>query len=302
MRILFVTANRVGDAVLTTGVLDHLIRQYPGCRVTVACGPPAAGVFARMPNLERLVVFAKKPWRTHWLGLWREVAFTCWDLVVDLRGSALAWLVPARRRAVMHRLPGRKHEQFARVAGIPGPAPLPVAWIGPQDEARAAALLPPAGRPVVALGPTANWSGKVWPAERFAELFHRLASGPLPGAAALILAGPGEMEREMAAPLARLLPEAVDTTGQLSLPEVAAALRRCALFVGNDSGLMHLAAAAGTPTVGLCAATRDRAAEFEPTGRRARWAMGSGGRMEDLSVDMALEAAMDMLSPAADPA
>ena len=91
MRILFVTANRVGDAILTTGVLDHLIRQHPHCRVTVACGPPAEGVFTRMPNLERLLVFAKRPWRTHWLGLWREVAFTRWDLVVDLRGSALAW-------------------------------------------------------------------------------------------------------------------------------------------------------------------------------------------------------------------
>ena len=300
MRILFVTANRVGDAVLTTGVLDHLIRKYPQCRITVACGPPAAGVFARMPNLERLVVFAKKPWRMHWLGLWREVAFTRWDLVVDLRGSALAWLVPARQRRVMHRVPGRKHEQFATVAGIAGPAPLPVAWSGPQDDARAAALLP-VGRPVIGLGPTANWSGKVWPAERLAELFHRLAAGPLPGAVALILAGPGAMEQEMAAPLARLLPDAIDTTGQLALPEVTACLRRCALYVGNDSGLMHLAAAAGTPTVGLCGATRDRAAQFVPAGRRARWAMGTGERMEDLSVEVALEAALDMLSDLPEP-
>ena len=300
MRILFVTANRVGDAVLTTGVLDHLIRLYPHCRITVACGPPAAGVFARMPNLERLLVFAKKPWRMHWLGLWREVAFTRWDLVVDLRGSALAWLVPARQRRVMRRVPGRKHEQFATVAGIVGPAPLPVAWTGAQDEARAIALLP-AGRPVVGLGPTANWSGKMWPAERFAELFHRLAAGPLPGAVALILAGPGKMEQEMAAPLARLLPDAIDTTGQLALPEVTACLRRCALYVGNDSGLMHLAAAAGTPTVGLCGATRDRAAQFVPAGRRARWAMGSGERMEDLTVETALEAALDMLSDLPEP-
>ena len=76
MRILFITANRVGDAVLTTGLLDHLIRQHPACRITVACGPVAAGVFSRMPNLARLIVFAKQPWSTHWLGLWRQVAFT----------------------------------------------------------------------------------------------------------------------------------------------------------------------------------------------------------------------------------
>ena len=254
MRILFVTANRVGDAILTTGVLDHLLRQHPNCRVTVACGPPAEGVFARMPNLERLLVFAKKPWRTHWLGLWREVAFTRWDLVVDLRGSALAWLVPARRRVVMRRMQGQMYRQFGQLMGV-DPPPLPVAWTGPQDQARAAALLP-AGRPVIALGPTANWAPKVWPAERFADLFHRLAAGSLAGAVPLILAGPGPVEQAMAAPLATLLPEAVDTTGRLSLPEAAACLARCEVFIGNDSGLMHLAAATGVPTVGLCAATR----------------------------------------------
>ena len=286
--------------MLTTGLLDHLIRQYPGCRITVACGPVAEGVFTRMPNLERLIVFAKQPWSAHWLGLWRQVAFTRWDLVVDLRGSALSYLVTARRRAVMRRLAGRKHEQFAAVLGV-SPAPLPVVWTGPADHARAAALLP-AGRVIVGLGPTANWAGKAWPAERFAALFHALAAGKLPGAVPLILAGPGPEERALAAPLAALLPGAIDTTGQLSLPEAAACLQRCAVYIGNDSGLMHLAAAAGTPTVGLCAATRDRADEFVPTGRRARWAMGTGPSMDDISLAIALEATLDMLAPVPEPA
>ena len=56
--------------------------------------------------------------------------------------------------------------------------PLPVAWTGPDDEARAAALFP-AGKPVIALGPTANGPPKVWPADRFADLFQALAGGPL---------------------------------------------------------------------------------------------------------------------------
>lgn len=294
MRILFVTANRVGDAVLTTGLLDHLLRTHPDCRITVACGPAAAGVFARMPNLDRLIVFTKRPWRTHWLELWRQVAFTWWDLVVDLRGSALGFLVPARRRAVMRRLPGRKHEQYAAVLGI-SPAPLPVAWTAPADRARAAALLP-AGVPIIGLGPTANWAPKAWPAERFAALFRALATGKLAGAVPLILAGPGAQEAALAAPLAALLPEAVDTTGILSLAEVAACLQRCAVFVGNDSGLMHLAAATGVPTVGLCATTADRAEEMAPTGRCARWAMGGGPAMTDLPVQTALDAARDLLS------
>ena len=133
-------------------------------------------------------------------------------------------------------------------------------------------------------------------------MFHALAAGKLPGAVPLILAGPGPDERALAAPLAALLPGAIDTTGQLSLPEAAACLQRCAVYIGNDSGLMHLAAAAGTPTVGLCAATRDRADEFVPTGRRARWAMGSGPSMDDISLETALDAALDMLTLEREPA
>ena len=72
MRILFVTSSRIGDAVLSTGLLDHLMRRYPEARFTVACGPVAAGLFAHMPQLERLIVFDKRRYGRHWLGLWAK--------------------------------------------------------------------------------------------------------------------------------------------------------------------------------------------------------------------------------------
>jgi ADP-heptose:LPS heptosyltransferase len=297
MRILFVSGNRIGDAVITCGVLDHLIRARPDCRITVACGPAAAGVFARMPNRERTILFEKRRCDLHWFALWRQVVLTRWDLVVDMRGSGLAWLVPARRRAVRRRLPGRMFEQYAAILGI-RPAPLPVVWTGAEDRAVAARLLP-TDRPVVGLGPTANWEGKIWPAERFAALFRALAAGPLRGAVAAIFAGPGEAERQLAAPLLAALPEAIDLCGRLALPEAAACLQRCALYVGNDSGLMHLAAAAGIPTIGLCGTTIDRAAEMAPAGRCAAWALASGPSMAELSVADALAACTALLDRAA---
>ncbi len=222
MRILFITSNRLGDAVLSTGLLDHLIRRYPDARITVACGPVAEGVFARMPNRDRTIVVDKLPFRLHWLPLWASAVTTLWDLVVDIRGSTIAWMVPTRRRAVMRRRPGHKIAQLAAVLGL-DPPPLPVAWTSAEDRARAAALLP-AGQPIIGLGPTANWAPKVWPAERFAALFHALRSGPLPGAIPAVFAGPGDAERAMAAPLLAALPDAVDLVGRLSLPEVAACL------------------------------------------------------------------------------
>ncbi|MCZ6745098.1 MAG: glycosyltransferase family 9 protein, partial [Alphaproteobacteria bacterium] len=45
MNILFITSTRIGDAVLSTGILDHLICQFPDARITVACGPEAAPLF-----------------------------------------------------------------------------------------------------------------------------------------------------------------------------------------------------------------------------------------------------------------
>ena len=287
MRILFVTSNRLGDAVLSTGLLDHLLRVHPDARFTIACGPVAAGVFQRMPNRDRTIVLDKRPYRLHWPSLWFEAVRTRWDLVVDIRGSALSWMVPTRRRAVMRRSVGHKTVQLAAMLGI-DPPPLPVAWTAPEDRARAAALLP-ADRPVIALAPTANWAPKVWPADRFVAVFRALAHDVLPGAVPAVFAGPGETERAMTAPVLAALPEAVDLVGRLSLPEVAACLARCAVFIGNDSGLMHLAAAAGAPTLGLFGPTD--AAEYAPSGPRAMAVVSQTARMEDLSVDQVVTVA-----------
>jgi ADP-heptose:LPS heptosyltransferase len=301
MKILFVSSNRIGDAVITCGILDHLIRAYPDCRITIACGPVAEGVFARMPNRERTIIFGKQPHHLHWLKLWSQVAFTLWDLVVDIRGSAIGYLVPTRRRAIRHRLPGRMFEQHAALLGI-APAPLPVVWTAPADRARAAELLPE-GRPLIGLGATANWAPKVWPAARFAALFRALADGPLPGAIPVVFAGPGEAERQMATPLLNAIPGAIDLCGKLTLPEAAACIQRCAIYIGNDSGLMHLAAASGTPTIGLCGTTIDRAEEMAPAGKRVAWALADGPSMEALSVNDAYAACVRLLEmPALSPA
>lgn len=294
MRILFITSNRLGDALLSTGLLDHLIRTQPDARITVACGPVAEGVFARMPNRERTIVLDKHPYRLHWLPLWASVVTTRWDLVVDIRGSTIAWMVPTRRRAVMRRRPGHKIAQLASVLGLDAP-PLPVAWTAAADRARAANLLP-AGRPAIGLGPTANWPPKVWPAERFATLFRALENGPLPGAVPVVFAGPGDTERAMAESLLAALPDAIDLVGRLSLPEVAACLARCALFIGNDSGLMHLAAAAGAPTLGLFGPTPFE--EYAPAGPNAAAVVSSSTLMQDLSVDAAFAAAARLVAQA----
>ena len=291
MRILFIGPNRVGDAVLSTGLLNHLLRRYPDARITVACGRPAAGVFERLPGRQATRVIDKRAWDLHWLGLWAWAARHRWDLVVDIRGSALGFMVWSRNRAVMRPRQGSKIAQLGAVLRL-DPPPAPVVWIGAADRNRATALLP-ADRTLVALGPTANWLPKVWPAERFAALFRALASGPLANALPVVLGGEGVAERAMAEPLLALLPEAIDLCGQLSLAEAAACLERAALYVGNDSGLMHLAAAAGAPTLGLFGPTD--ATVYAPVGIRARAVIAPSGQIGDLDVERVLAAADDLL-------
>ncbi|MCW5723349.1 MAG: glycosyltransferase family 9 protein [Maricaulaceae bacterium] len=311
-RILFITATRIGDAVLNSGVLDHLVRTRPKARFTIACGPLAQPFMEETPRLERLIAVRKRPFDLHWLGLWRRVAFRKWDLVVDLRGSALAWLVWARQREVKKksRIVTHKVREAAGVLRVDPPPP-PRLYI-PEDAHERIAKLIPADRPVLALCPSAAFAAKTWPGERFAELAARLTGpdGPLAGALTVILGGPGD--EAAAQPVIEALPEGAvfDLTGKLDLRDVAACLARARLFAGNDSGLMHIAAAMGAPALGLfgptderfygpwgenCAAVRGPMGYEEIQKSVPRWRRSPDSLVMDLSVDAAFEAASRLL-------
>lgn len=269
MRILFVTATRIGDAVLSTGLLAHLLELHPGAGLTIAAGPVAAPLFEAVPGLERIVSLTKRPWSLHWVELYRETVGRRWNLVVDLRGSALAYLLRADERRVMAKGDAGEHRvrQLARLFALDPPPP-PRLWTASRHQAAAAALIPP-GSPVLAIGPAANWRGKQWRAERFADLALRLVGreGPLPGARVAVMAA--AHERAQAEPLLAALPPSrrLDLVGHTDLLTAAAALRRCALFIGNDTGLLHIAAASGRPTLGLFGPSPVR--QYAPWGAHA---------------------------------
>ncbi len=282
--LLFVTSTRLGDAVLSTGVLGHCLERLPGARVTIAVGPVAAPIFRRVPGLERVHVMAKRAGGAHWLDLWARTVVRPWSLVVDLRGSALAWLVLASERLVLGKGRRQEHrvEELGRLVGRGDAPPAPRLWIGPEESSLAGRLVPD-GAPVLALGPAANWRAKTWRAERFAELALRLTrSGPLQGARVAVFGAAGE--EAAVRPVLDSLPtdRRIDLVGRIDPLEAAACLARCRLFVGNDSGLMHVAAAVGMPTVGLFGPSPVE--HYRPWGRWtavARTPMGPAELMAD---------------------
>ncbi len=255
MLILFISSTRIGDAVLSTGLLDHLIQENPGARVTVACGSLAAPLFRETPNLERIIVLNKMILSLHWLGLAAAVGLRRWDVLVDLRNSPMFYVLRAKRRWRMGPRPKEPvHivERLAAIFGLQDNPPSPHLWTGTEQDALAKQLIPD-GSPVLAIGPTASWRAKTWRAENFADLTERLTmpDGILPGARVAFFGRSDERPNALSLMENTPTDRRIDLMGRLDLLQVYACLKRCALYVGNDSGLMHLAAASGIPTLGL---------------------------------------------------
>lgn len=252
MRILFITANRIGDAVLTTGLLSHLVEAHPQARLTIACGPVAADLFRAVPRLERLILLKKQKRHGHWINLWKACIGTRWDLIVDLRNSLITRLLFAKRKVyrLAHNTGRHKVQDHASVLDLI-PPPAPHLWTDEAAERKAVSLIPE-GTLLLALGPSANWPPKQWPAQRFAELAQKLTdkTGPLANAKIALIAAPHEYD-QLASLFAALPKEKIiDIVGQ-DLLTVAACLKKARLFIGNDSGLTHIAAAVETPTLAL---------------------------------------------------
>ncbi|HKR87559.1 MAG TPA: glycosyltransferase family 9 protein [Phenylobacterium sp.] len=312
--ILFITATNIGDAVLSSGLIKRLSDEIPNARFTIVAGPAAAPLFSFLPNLDEVIVFAKQKDGSHWFDLWRKVRKRRWGLVVDLRGSAISRLISTRRRAVHRKIAGEpihKVMEAARVLKIEDEPAAPYIYVSPEVEAYAADLTAGQG-PILAMAPAANWVGKTWPLERFSRVAMRLlgSDGPMRGGRLMVLGGAGE--RKTAQGLKDCVPRNrfIDLAGQVDLVTAYACLQRARLFVGNDSGTMHLAAAAGAPTLGLFGPSDER--KYAPWGAHTRVIRGGHsfaeisaidpGRnqavchMMDLSVDRVYEAARALLA------
>ncbi|MDI9409164.1 MAG: glycosyltransferase family 9 protein [Candidatus Pacebacteria bacterium] len=267
-RTLFITSSRIGDSVITTGILSELIAESDA--ITIVASPLNHRLFAAVPRLERLIVLRKYHASLHWIKLWSMVVFFRWDRVVDCRGSALGWFLWARQRLVHRQGRGidAKVAQLGAMIGREESPPLPQLWLTETAAADAARRM--VGDRFLAVAPTANWLGKQWPMERYIQLLQRVtaAGGVLAGYRIAVFAAPNERDRLKTLWQAFAPAMIVDVTGESDLQMVAACLARCDYFIGNDSGLMHMAAALGVRTLGLFGPSDDRV--YAPAGVAAR--------------------------------
>lgn len=266
--ILIITGSMIGDVILSTGAIAEIVRRHPGARVTIVCSPGTAILFRHLPAAAEIIPLAKKKRSAHWVDLYLTLRRRRWGRIYDFRNSLVSRFLRGPRETMRRPGPEPVHKvlEASSILGD-GPALAPVLWLsGHERDALPSAVQ--SARRLLVIGPGAMLAGKAWPVERYAALAARLTApgGPLDGAVVVPAGGP--MDREAAAIIGRGVPDDqfVDLTGA-DLLTTAALMARADLFIGNDSGMMHLAAASGAPTLGLFGPTDERL--YRPWGERA---------------------------------
>jgi ADP-heptose:LPS heptosyltransferase len=265
----------VGDVLLASIVLQNLRAAFPESRIDVLTERAGKDVVAGHPAVNEVVVYDRS--RMSGLQLILSVRNRQYDLVIDLFGNprtALLTRLSGARVRVGYRFRGRAYAytiiaeprgdrvhntQFNldALAAMGVPIVDRNLHFTPQEEHRSYVTafleregLP--GRTLVALNAGGGWYTKRWRNESFAELADRIAGRY--GWTVVLPWGPGQLP-DVEAIAGRTLSKPF-VPPATTLPQLAALFEKCAFVVSNDSGPMHLAAAVGTPVLGIFGPTR----------------------------------------------
>ncbi|MBX3237430.1 MAG: putative lipopolysaccharide heptosyltransferase III [Nitrospiraceae bacterium] len=275
--ILVIKLRHIGDVLLSTPVLHEIRQAYPSARLTILLNRGTEAVLANNPDLDHVLFVQKGPLAAQ-IEFLRQLRARQFDCVIDLtdgdRSAMLSLVTGAPVRVGFngeHRWRGLLYSSVAkprpadshrveydlcslREIGLDPKPGQPRVYPSSSDEAvveewlRTSEAVRDRAVPMVLLQPGARYSLKVWPQERYAQVADHLAERY----GFRVLLGGDDRERPVAEAVAREARSAsVVVAGRFTLLQFAALLKRCVLFVGNDGGAMHIAAAVGTPVVAL---------------------------------------------------
>ncbi|MDQ5838283.1 MAG: glycosyltransferase family 9 protein [Acidobacteriota bacterium] len=274
-RVLVVRLRSIGDTVLATPSLHALRRFLPDARIDVLLEDWVAPLLEGSAEVDRVVTVRRKS-KSSRLRVARALRAENYDVVYNLHGGSTAALIVratgARRRvgygdyayaslhnhtappssALWGRAQTHSAEQQLALLGWTGvpvtDRPATRLAVTHEADARVARRLRDAkldeGAAFTLVHPAAAFETKTWAAEKFARVVEHLAAR---GLASVAVAGPGESRvlEEVRAHTRTPLVSFAD----LTLPELTALAARASLFVGNDSGVAHIAAAVRVPQV-----------------------------------------------------
>lgn len=301
MRILIVRLRQIGDVVFTTPAVAALRRRFPRAHLTYLVEPAAAPVVAGNPHLDEVIVAPRRGGIVGMLadvGLGWRLRRAQYDLAIDFHGGPRASLltlmsgaprrigynVVARRwmyTDVVERPRGlrRRHSvenQWDLLAALDVAAPTPAgnpvempvdrrAKAAVDQRLAAAGVAPDDDLAVIHVSASSPF--RRWPLPSFVDTVAALAAQP--GRRIIVTSGPSEQEaahgiiNDARGKLPAGDRHRVLSCGDFSLAELRALLERSALYIGGDSGPLHLAATTGVPIVAIFGPT--------PSERSAPW-------------------------------
>lgn len=271
-RILVIKLSALGDFVQMMGAAALVREFHRGAHVTLLTTAPYAELGRQAPHFDDVWVDERPGWADP-LGIWRlrrRLRAGRFDRVYDFQtrlrsslyfrlmrdGGRPEWSGIAAGASHPHANPGRnrmhtldRQDDQLRMAGVPGPSPLPdLSWAA-ADISRFA--LPP-GYVLLIPGGAAHRPAKRWPVENYAALAARIAAAGL----APVVIGGGD-ERGLGRIIAAAAPAVRDLTGQTAFGDIVALGAGARRAVGNDTGPMHVAVAGGTAATVLYSAASD---------------------------------------------
>ena len=320
-RVFILRSGALGDFVLTLPVLSALRRSFPRAEVTIA----TRTAFGRLARASGLVDGIVSEDSGEVVRLYSDPAesrddprdvFGSFDLALSfvLSPQVRRNLLAAGAGVVWSRAPrppraSRVHAAdhlLAVMHGLgrsPGPA-TPHLALTEEHRAPAEVALRAHGvapRSYAALHPGSGSPGKNWPLERFVELAHHVRERL--SLKVVLLAGPAELEDGRRAEIEGAFRGVADAfLREPDLVTLAGVLAASAAYVGNDSGVTHLAAAVGTKVVAVfgptdpavwgprCRATSEGPDAARPRGGGVRVVRHSSGKVEDVTADEVMDA------------
>ena len=285
--ILVIDFGQLGDVVMSLPALRAIRDEFPHARVTVAVGKPGGEIIGMSDYADATIEIDRvalrdgfKPWSVlKVFDIVKDVRRRQFDFVIDLHSlsetNLLGFLSGAPARLFARR-PGRsldflsnfsprppvdrndpKQHLVDRYLDVLKPLEIkqtfriPKLTPRPEPQAAVETMLrkakADADAPSIGLFPGAGHPGRRWPMERFSQLADFLVRNDK--LQPIIFVGPEE--RQMLTQIRRLFPPPCVILEKLSIPELAAAQSRLAVFVSNDTGPVHIAAAVGAPVVVL---------------------------------------------------
>lgn len=261
-KILVFSFSYIGDAVLSTAVIQPLRQHFPDAHITFLVGPRAFGLLATEPNIDATLVYDNRGEHAGWKGrlrLIKTLRRDKFDVVVNLRDSLTARCIGAEHwgmvRGESNRHAVTRYLEVLQRHDIDTTDAHPHLQLTEDEQTLARCFLTEAGitseRLLIGIHPGGNWVYKLWNAANYALVANALCKEQ--NAAILLFAGPHE--RELQAQVAGMMDLPPILVKTENLRHLAALISVCDVYIGNDTGPMHIAAAVDTPVVALFGST-----------------------------------------------